>query len=105
MSHQKTTARARELGAELRRLREKSGQTAMELAKKLGWAPSTVSRVETGARGISEVNLVHFAVKAGASWQQVSELQAMWRVGQMPSTGSRTTSVLWCSTRARRSDQ
>jgi hypothetical protein len=56
----------------------------MELAKVLGWAASTVSRVETGVRPISEINLVHFAAKAGANWEQLNDLQAMWRQSQMP---------------------
>lgn len=84
MSHRFTTARARELGAELRRLREKSGYSSLELAKQLGWAASTVSRAETGVRGISEINLVHFAAKAGANWEQLNDLQAMWRESQIP---------------------
>ncbi len=56
----------------------------MDLAKELGWAASTVSRVETGVRPISEINLVHFAAKAGATWEQLNALQALWREGQMP---------------------
>lgn len=84
MSHRETTARARELGAELRRLREKSGYSSIELAKQLGWAASTVTRMETGVRLISEINLVHFAARAGASWQQLNDLQAMWRESQVP---------------------
>lgn len=42
------TVRRRRLGAELRALREKNGYKLEEVADKLGIAPSTLSRIETG---------------------------------------------------------
>lgn len=57
-----STACARELGGELRRIRECSGLRACELAKTLGWDSSTVSRLESGNRGTSEVhNAIYLA--------------------------------------------
>jgi transcriptional regulator with XRE-family HTH domain len=41
------SARARQLAAELRRLREASGLTGEEIASRLGWSASKVSRIET----------------------------------------------------------
>jgi transcriptional regulator with XRE-family HTH domain len=41
------SARARQLAAELRRLREASGLTGEEVASRLGWSASKVSRIET----------------------------------------------------------
>jgi transcriptional regulator with XRE-family HTH domain len=46
------TMRRRQLGMELRRLREASGRTIEEVAKEVGRAMSTVSRIETGKSGI-----------------------------------------------------
>jgi transcriptional regulator with XRE-family HTH domain len=46
-----------ELGAELRRLRERAGRTAAALAAEVGWAESTLSRKENGRIGISEKDL------------------------------------------------
>lgn len=40
------TVRQRRLGAELRRLRERQGPTADEIATRLGWSPSKLSRIE-----------------------------------------------------------
>jgi len=42
------TARARRLRYELRRLREEAGLTHSEVAQRLEWSPSKLSRVETG---------------------------------------------------------
>jgi len=41
------SVRARRLAAELRRFRETSGRTGEEVAKRLRWSPSKVSRIET----------------------------------------------------------
>ncbi|HVV18226.1 MAG TPA: helix-turn-helix transcriptional regulator [Pseudonocardiaceae bacterium] len=45
-----STARRRELGAELRRLRELRGMNGLDMAHRLEWTPSMVSRAETGKR-------------------------------------------------------
>lgn len=45
-----TTARSRELGIELRRARERIGYTGGQLARKLGWSNSRISRLEGGMR-------------------------------------------------------
>lgn len=42
------SVRARQLAAELRRLREVKTLTGEEVAARLGWSPSKVSRIETG---------------------------------------------------------
>ena len=42
------TARGRRLRHELRRLREEAGLTHAEVARRLEWSPSKVSRIETG---------------------------------------------------------
>lgn len=42
------TARGRRLRHELRRLREEAGLTHSEVARRLEWSPSKVSRIETG---------------------------------------------------------
>lgn len=55
MGNDESSARRRELGSELRRLREKAGFQGKDIARTLGWAESKVSRVETGLRGITEL--------------------------------------------------
>jgi transcriptional regulator with XRE-family HTH domain len=44
--------RRRRLAAELRRLRDRSGMTGDEVAKRLGWSPSKVSRYELARTGL-----------------------------------------------------
>lgn len=46
------SARARQLAAELRRLRETSGLTGDEVASRLGWSASKVSRIETSRSSV-----------------------------------------------------
>jgi transcriptional regulator with XRE-family HTH domain len=65
MELRESTARTRELGAELRKAREAARYTGHELAKKLGWSPSKVSRIETGARGTSEVDAAIYLAFCG----------------------------------------
>ncbi|GAB3482912.1 helix-turn-helix domain-containing protein [Amycolatopsis cihanbeyliensis] len=60
-----STARARELGAELRRIRQRSGLSGHDLARTLGWSPSKVSRMESGQRGASEVDVAVYLVSCG----------------------------------------
>jgi transcriptional regulator with XRE-family HTH domain len=60
MASRVPTVRQRRLGAELRRLRENQGFTADEVAERLRWSPSKVSRMETariGAR-LSDVRVL-----------------------------------------------
>src|SRR6201999_1579947 len=65
MAEDKITAHGRELGGELRRRRERAGYNGLELAKRLGWSTTKVSRVETGARIISEVDLAIYLASCG----------------------------------------
>jgi transcriptional regulator with XRE-family HTH domain len=55
-----STTRSRELGDELRRVRVKAGYNGTRLARQLGWSPSRVSRLESGKRGASEVDVATF---------------------------------------------
>ncbi len=49
--------RRRRLAAELRRLRDQSGLSISDVAEKLGWQPSRISRIETRQLGISGPDL------------------------------------------------
>lgn len=51
------SVRARQLAAELRRLREEATLTGEQAAGRLGWSPSKVSRVETGRTGVTPTDL------------------------------------------------
>jgi len=49
--------RRRRLAAELRQLRDQSGLSISEVAEKLGWQPSRISRIETRQLGIGAPDL------------------------------------------------
>jgi transcriptional regulator with XRE-family HTH domain len=53
-SHVNPTVRRRRLGQELRRLRERKGMTAEEVAERLLVSQSKISRLENGRRSISQ---------------------------------------------------
>lgn len=55
-----STARGREIGSELRRIRERVGLDGKELAEMLGWSPSKVSRLESGTRTTTEVDVAMY---------------------------------------------
>ncbi|QRP45790.1 helix-turn-helix transcriptional regulator [Amycolatopsis sp. FDAARGOS 1241] len=69
-----TTAREREIGDELRRLRVRANLTAADLSKRVGFSPSKISRMESGARGVTEIDATLFAANCGASRKEVLHL-------------------------------
>lgn len=51
------TARRRRLAAALRQIREARGLPGVEVAKKVGWSESKISRIETGRIGVGQADL------------------------------------------------
>jgi transcriptional regulator with XRE-family HTH domain len=51
------SVRERQLARELRTLRETTGLTGKEVAERLGWSASKISRIETGRIGIGQEDL------------------------------------------------
>jgi transcriptional regulator with XRE-family HTH domain len=80
MSIEESTAKARELGRELRRIRERAGLTGNHLARLLGWSPPKLSRLETGKRGTSEVDVAIFLARCGASPEELDSLLHLARL-------------------------
>lgn len=62
-----STARRRELGAELRRLRERLGLKGNDMAARLEWTPCQLSRVETGKRTMNPLDVIRYAAVCGLS--------------------------------------
>ncbi|MCG8921964.1 helix-turn-helix transcriptional regulator [Lentzea sp. CC55] len=61
-----STAYSRDLGDELRRLREKfTSLTGHAFAEQLGWDPSKVSNIEKGKARASEIDLVQYLMMCG----------------------------------------
>lgn len=69
-----STARGRELGAELRKRRKAAGWQTQELADKLGWSAAKVSRMETGVRGQSEVDVAVYLTFCKVLREELNEL-------------------------------
>jgi transcriptional regulator with XRE-family HTH domain len=69
-----STARTRELGAELRRVRENARYTGKDLALRLGWSPSKVSRMETGDRTTTELEVAIFTAYCGTMGDDLRRL-------------------------------
>jgi transcriptional regulator with XRE-family HTH domain len=66
MVDRQSTAHGRELGAELRAIREAAGLSGSEFARRLGWSPSKISRIEHGRDPATEVDVAIFLGKLDA---------------------------------------
>jgi transcriptional regulator with XRE-family HTH domain len=69
-----STARRRELGAELRRLREQSGYNGMDMATRLSWTASMLSRAETGKRPVSSLEVASYTGLCGIAGEELAQL-------------------------------
>jgi transcriptional regulator with XRE-family HTH domain len=74
MAERDSTARGRELGAELRRRRKAAGWQVGEVAHKAGWSLAKVSRLENGTRGQSEVDVAIYLTLLGVHREELNEL-------------------------------
>lgn len=79
MSEGRSTGRSRQLGAELRKRREATKRTRQEVARELGWSASKVSRLESGNRGQSEVDVAIYLTFCGVLRDELDELLAPTR--------------------------
>ncbi|MDT7784133.1 MAG: hypothetical protein QOF58_2552 [Pseudonocardiales bacterium] len=75
-----STAYSRDLGDELRRLREScTGLTGNALALRLGWDPSKVSTVEHGKFRPSEIDLVQYLTMCGKDIDYFNDFKRRYR--------------------------
>jgi transcriptional regulator with XRE-family HTH domain len=73
------TVRRRRLAAELRRLRERAGFTGDEVADRLGWSASKISRIELHRTGIKQPDLLSLLDLYGIDDQHRDDLLALAR--------------------------
>jgi transcriptional regulator with XRE-family HTH domain len=73
------TVRSRRLAAELRRLRERTGLTGEEVADRLGWSGSKISRIELHRIGVKQSDLRHLLDLYGVGESHRDELLALAR--------------------------
>ncbi|GAA4916002.1 helix-turn-helix protein [Stackebrandtia albiflava] len=82
---QSPTIRRRQLGVELRRLREEAGMTGPQLAARMEWDPGKVYRLEGGRQGIKPRELRELLRELGVTADgEVSHYAAMARDGKKP---------------------
>jgi transcriptional regulator with XRE-family HTH domain len=77
--HGGPTLRRRRLAGELRRLRERSGLTGDEVADRLGWSGSKISRIELHRIGVKPTDLKKLLELYGVDAPHRDELQALAR--------------------------
>jgi transcriptional regulator with XRE-family HTH domain len=80
-----SSAIRRRLAAELRRLREQAGLSGDEVAGRLGWSGSKVSRIETHRTGVKPEDLAVLLDLYGVDDQQRDQLTAL--AGEQESKG------------------
>jgi transcriptional regulator with XRE-family HTH domain len=77
--HGSPTVRRRRLAAELHRLRERSGLTGDQVAERLGWSPSKISRIENTRSGLKIADARKLLDLYGVDNPKRDELLAMTR--------------------------
>jgi transcriptional regulator with XRE-family HTH domain len=79
------TLRRRELAARLRDLRVRAGLTAEDVAGRMLVSPAKISRIETGARGVSLRDVRDLCGIYGADADECAHLSALVREAKQPS--------------------
>ncbi|MFJ8967197.1 helix-turn-helix domain-containing protein [Lentzea sp. NPDC102401] len=75
-----STAYSRDLGDELRRLRETcTGLSGNKLADKLGWDPSKISTVEHGKARASEIDIIQYLSMCGKDIDFVNDFKRRYQ--------------------------
>ncbi|HET9138939.1 helix-turn-helix transcriptional regulator [Actinophytocola sp.] len=78
------TVRSRELGEGLRLVMERAGLNGRAAAMRLGWSDSKVSRLLTGLRGGSEVDVSAFLAVCGVKGKERQRLMGLCREQHTP---------------------
>ncbi|HEU5475433.1 MAG TPA: helix-turn-helix transcriptional regulator [Actinophytocola sp.] len=79
MSPIESTACTRELGNELKLRRKAAGLRGHDIATKLQWSATKVSRIETGQRTSDEVDVVFYLAHLGAKREDLDEILPLCR--------------------------
>ena len=74
MGNRYVSAAYRELGEMLRRIRGRAGLTETEVARRLGWPLTTISRMENGRRTSNTVDVVQYVVVCGMKAPEVGPI-------------------------------
>jgi transcriptional regulator with XRE-family HTH domain len=83
MGRDNPTACYRELGDELRKIREAAGLSGVDLSIRVGWSPSKISRIESGRYNISDVDLLQYLGFCGVYLKDAHDLLALCRKAKL----------------------
>ncbi|MFC9251422.1 helix-turn-helix domain-containing protein [Amycolatopsis thailandensis] len=72
-----STARTRELGHELQRIRKRSGYSGADMSRTLGWGFPKVSRLESGQRSVQPGDVAIYLARARATPDELEELVSL----------------------------
>ncbi|MGY6651372.1 helix-turn-helix domain-containing protein [Amycolatopsis sp. TRM77291] len=81
---EESTAKSRELGAALRRAREASNLAQVDICRPLGWGAPKVSRMESGQREGSVLEVVAYLAKAKTA---PAEFDRLKKLAEAPANG------------------
>ncbi|MGH3916606.1 MAG: helix-turn-helix domain-containing protein [Pseudonocardiaceae bacterium] len=84
MHDREPTIRSRELGEELDRAMRQAGLDQKSIAQLLGWSQSRVSRLLSGKRGASEVDVSAFLAMCQVTGAERDRLLALCREQRTP---------------------
>ncbi|WP_163509402.1 helix-turn-helix domain-containing protein [Fodinicola acaciae] len=84
MPKQRPRPQARGLAARLLEMRKATGLSSTEVAAKLGWSQSTVSRIETGKRVVKPEEVIALLATYGVRGDDREQLLEMSRHGDRP---------------------
>ncbi|SFB14221.1 Helix-turn-helix domain-containing protein [Amycolatopsis marina] len=84
MGERETTVRSRELGEGLRGVLERAGLTGVDIAHRLGWSQSDVSRMLNGKRGVRETDVAAFLGACSVRGREYDRLLALCREANRP---------------------
>jgi transcriptional regulator with XRE-family HTH domain len=79
-----STVRSRDLGQQLAAVRQAAGHTTITLAQAIGTGAPTLSRLENGVRGISDVKLIQYLAHCGL---KSDEIVPYVQLAHAPDTG------------------
>lgn len=82
MGNRYVSAAYRELGTLLRGVREKAGLTATELARRLGWPLTTISRMENGRRTSTTTDVIQYVVMCGMAAPEAGPILEFTRLAE-----------------------
>jgi transcriptional regulator with XRE-family HTH domain len=82
MGNRYSSAAYRELGGMLRRIREQAGLSSGELAHRLGWPLTTVSRMERGWRTSSTIDVIQYVAMCGMKAPDVGPILEFTRLAE-----------------------